>query len=381
MKRLSSIYIVIVLSILMGCSGDDTSNDDLMEEAINEEQTDEEEDDDTATGLLAFQELYDQGVDRYLGAFAPSSTEMVSPGVTEHVFSGNDGPICFTGEQFSMFTRDGSSNNLLIFLQGGGFCSPMACEAVETRIPLIPFGILNPNDSQNPTANYDIGYVPYCDGSQMMGDNEVDSDGDGTNDRFFRGVQNLSASLDVIVQTYPTPDNIVLAGNSAGGFAVHNALPLVRKLYPEVNIYLINDSGNGILNPGVMDVLLDYWNARSFFPESCEDCIGTDGNIIGYHKYQLDNDENFRMAYISSKQDSVLSASFSGGGPAFEVELVAAATELNGAYPERFNALIDNGEAHTYLIRQFDIEVGGVAVRQWVAAMLNEDGNWTTVVE
>jgi hypothetical protein len=58
---------------------------------------------------------------------------------------------------------------------------------------------------QNPAANYDVGYVPYCDGSGMMGDNEVDSDGDGVNDRFFQGIQNLSASLDVIAQTYPAP--------------------------------------------------------------------------------------------------------------------------------------------------------------------------------
>jgi hypothetical protein len=46
-----------------------------------------------------------------------------------------------------------------------------------------------------------------------VGDNEVDSDGDGVNDRFFTGLKNLSASLDVIVQTYRSPDKIVLASN------------------------------------------------------------------------------------------------------------------------------------------------------------------------
>ena len=327
----------------------------------------------------AFQELYDQGVDRYLGTITPISSTPVGPGVTEHVFNSADGPVCFTGKQFSMFTRNGSSNNLMIFLQGGGFCSPVVCAAVEEGIPFIPFGILSPSDPQNPVANYNVGYVPYCDGSMMSGDNEVDSDGDGVNDRFFKGIQNLSASLDVIVQNYPSPEKIVLAGNSAGGYAVHIALPLVRKLYPQAPIYVINDSGVGIANPGGMASLFDYWNANAFIPSSCADCIGEDGNLTGLHAYQLAKDDNIRMAYISSKQDSVTSVAL--GGPAFETQLIEAATELNSAYPERFQSLIDNGDAHTYIIRSFNVEVGGVTVRQWLADMINESASWETVIE
>lgn len=325
-----------------------------------------------------FQELYDQGIDRYLGVFTPTSSEVVSPGVTEHVFSGVDAPICFTGNQFSMFTRDGSSNNLLIFLQGGGFCSPTACAAVEVGIPLIPFGILNPDDPQNPTATYNVGYVPYCDGSGMMGDNEVDSDGDGVNDRFFRGAQNLSASLDVIAQTYPAPDKIVLSGNSAGGFAVHAALPLVRKLYPDVRIEVINDSGVGILDPGGMQTLISYWNAGAFFPSSCTDCIGADGNLTDYHKYQLAQDPNARLAYISSRQDATFAALTQGGGPAFEAQLIEAASELNTAFPERFHSLIANGDEHTFIISNFNYPIGETTVREWIATMIANNGQWVS---
>lgn len=328
-----------------------------------------------------FQELYDQGIDRYLGVFTPISSEVVSPGVTEHTFSGIDAPICFTGNEFSMFTRDGSSNNLLIFLQGGGFCSPTACAAVETGIPLVPFGILNPTDAQNPVANYDVGYVPYCDGSGMMGDNEVDSDGDGVNDRFFRGIQNLSASLDVIFKNYPSPDKIVLAGNSAGGFAVHAALPLVRKLYPDVRIEVINDSGVGILDPGGMQTLISYWNAGAFFPESCTDCIGADGNLTDYHKYQLDQDPNVRLAYISSKQDATFAAITTGGGEAFEVQLIEAAAELNAAFPKRFNSLIADGDEHTFILSNFNYQIGGTTVKNWINNMLNNGDSWVSLMD
>lgn len=326
-----------------------------------------------------FQELYDQGVDKYLGLFTPTSTAASGPGTTEYFFAIPDGPICFTGNDFSMFTRDGSENNLLIFLQGGGFCSPIACEATETGIPLVPFGMLNPNDAQNTLANYNLGYVPYCDGSGMMGDNEVDSDGDGVNDRFFKGLKNLSASLDVVVNTYPSPDKIVLAGQSAGGFGVHAALPLVRKLYPETRIIVINDAGLGIIPPGGVDILFNYWNASAFLPPNCDNCIGTDGNLTDYHAYQLSQDDNFSLAYTSSKQDSVIAATM--GAMAHEMELIEATTELNAAYPERFQGLIGNGAYHTTLQRDFQRPIGGVTVNQWVTDMINESDDWITIIE
>ncbi|MEO1414821.1 MAG: pectin acetylesterase-family hydrolase [Bacteroidota bacterium] len=328
---------------------------------------------------VPFQELYDQGIDRYLGVFTPSSSAPRPQGVTEHTFTGIDAPICFTGNEFSMFTRDGSSNSLLIFLQGGGFCSPVACGATPTGIPFLPLGVIDPSDPQNPTATYNVGYVPYCDGSGMMGDNEVDSDGDGINDRFFKGIQNLSASLDVIVQTYPSPDKIVLAGQSAGGFAVHAALPLVRKLYPDVKIIVINDAGVGISSAGVLPMLFDYWNANAFLPASCGNCIGTDGNLTDYHAYQLSQDANFTLAYTSSKQDSVIAAGM--GAMAHELELIEATNELNAAYPVRFQGLIGNGEYHTTIMRDFHRPIGTTTVSQWVADMINESENWTTVIE
>lgn len=368
------LFIVFGIMVLFAsCSDDDTSE---PEPTINNIVNDT-----TVTNETVFEELYNQGIDRYLGKINPTSSNPTSTGVMEHIFSSADGPVCFTGNQFSMFTRNGSGNGLLIFLQGGGFCAPTSCEATETGIPLVPFGMLSPIDPQSPVSNYKVGYVPYCDGSFMMGDTEVDSDGDSINDRFFKGLQNLSASLDIIATTFPMPSKIVLAGNSAGGFAVHAALPLVRKLYPNVKIYVINDSGIGILNPGSLDGLLDYWNAKQFLPQSCTDCIGSDGNYTGYHKYQLEKDKNIVMAYISSKQDSTTSASLMGGGPAYEMQLKEAATELKAAYPNRFNSLIENGDAHTYLIRQFNNTIGGITVKGWISNMLREDNTWDSVTE
>lgn len=85
------------------------------------------------------------------------------------------------------------------------------------------------------------------------------------------------------------------------------------------------------------------------------------------------------MAYISSKQDSVTSVAL--GGPAFELQLLEAVSELNSAHPERFQGLIDNGDAHTYIIRSFNLEIGDISVRQWVRELINESEDWESVIE
>ncbi len=360
-KKLIAIFGYMFLAL--GCSEEDTNDVFIDDSGVD----------------IPFQELYNQGIDKYLGTISPVNSESLGGGVTEYMFNIEDGPACFTGGEYSMFTRDGSSNNLLIFLQGGGLCSPLICEAVEEGIPLIPFGILDPADTESPTFGYNLAYLPYCDGSLWMGDGDADSDGDGVNDRFFRGLQNLSASLEVVSNKYHSPDKIVIAGNSAGGTGVHSAIPLVRKLYPDVKIYAINDSGVGILNPGGFDLLSDYWNANAFFPSSCADCIGSDGNLTGFHNYQLTEDENLTMAYISSKQDSVTSATL--GGPNFEMELIEAVQELNTSFPDRFKSLIVNGKQHTFLIRTFDYPIADFTLKQWVGRMINDSEDWDSFTE
>jgi hypothetical protein len=215
----------------------------------------------------------------------------------------------------------------------------------------------------------------------MMGDNEVDIDGDGEIDRFFKGAMNLSASLDVIKERFPSPDKIVLAGNSAGGFAVNTALPLVRKLYPDVQIDLINDSGLGILNPNRMTEFISYWGAESFFPNSCSSCIGDDGNLTDYHKYLLNQDINARMAYISSKQDATFATGIIGGGTAFESQILEAANELKADFPDRFNSIITNGDTHTFLIRSFNYSVNNTTISNWLTSMIENDENWESEIE
>lgn len=228
-------------------------------------------------------------------------------------------------------------------------------------------------------ADHNVAYLPYCDGSIFSGDQDVDTDDDGTDDRFHRGLHNLSAALDVTANSYPAPSKILLTGNS-GGFGTDYALPLVRKLYPDVPIELINDSGVGIAAPGFSEQLNEEWNAGAFLPASCVTCLGEDGHLTDYHKYQLEEDDKLRMGFMSTKQDTVIADIFLRiGGPAFEAELILEMQELEEAYPDRFRSLIADGNSHTFIQAQFVLPVGGTTVRQWVADMLSGSADWVSV--
>ena len=334
-----------------------------------------------APGDRPFQELYDQGIDRYLGVFTPATSE-TDGDTTLHTFRGEGGPLCFTGAEFNMSTREGSSDALMIFLQGGGVCSPTSCDAVEQWPAFIPtFGLLNPEHADNPVADYDLAYFPYCDGSLWIGDAEIDLDDDGIVDRSHRGLQNLSASLDVTRATYPNPSRILLVGNSAGGFGTHNALPLVRLMYPNVEIELINDSGIGISTPGSQAALNEYWNSEAFYAESCTDCIGEDGHLTGQYIWQLDEDPNLRMGFLTSRQDATLVAGVGIPGEEFEAAVFEMTADIEAAHPDRFRSLVAGDDTHTFLLREYDRVVGGQVIKNWVGAMLGGGTDWVSAAD
>ena len=333
---------------------------------------------------LPFQELFDQGVDRYLGRFSPMLSEAGDDGVTEYVFgTGSGGPQCLRGGEYRMATREGRGRELMIFLEGGGACTRRFCAATETASNerfRARRGILDNSDSQNPAADFDVAYFPYCDGSVFSGDRDYDDDGDGVADRFHRGVQNTSAGLDVAAGVFPTPSLILLTGNSAGGYGANYALPLVRKLWRDVPIRMLNDSGVGIATPGYTEAVSAEWNATAFLPASCTTCIGAAGHTTGYHIYQLDQDPGLVTGFMSSARDSVIADTFIGiGGPAFEAALRAEMPKIQAAHPERFRYLIASGNQHTFLQRAFTARVGGTTIRDWVGNMLANNSAWVSV--
>jgi hypothetical protein len=328
-------------------------------------------------GSKSFSELFQQGVTKYLGQYSPALTEQVGDSLN-HRFKVDDGPLCLYGGQYMVSTRDKKSNDLLIFLPGGGGCWSEHCShigAIEAGVPSV--GILNPDLDDNPVKSWNTAYLPYCDGSLFSGDVDLDLDNDNVIDRYHRGHKNLSAGLDLIANTFPNPKRILIAGLSAGGYATAYTLPLVRHLYPDVPIFIINDSGVGALRPGLFQIWVKEWKSQIFFPASCPNCLNEKETMINFHSWLLAQDENVYLGMLSYKQDMVMVKSLTNKN--YEHQLVSTIKKLESLYPTRVRGFLPSGERHTLLYRLSDIKSGDMLLTDWIEAMLKQWPEWVSL--
>ena len=366
---------LLVFSLLTGCSDSNDRRTPQPEPPIVEPEP----------AVAPFQEIYDQGVLRYLGEYTPMLSEPDGD-VVNHSFGAGDGPLCLDGGEYTMATRDAGSEELVIFLQGGGACWSQFCAATaESHTGIPALGIMDPARENNPVRDWNQVYLPYCDGGLHASDKDSDSDGDGADDRFQRGLHNLSAALDVAVNTFPAPKRILLTGNSGGGLGTTFALPLVRHLYPDVPIELVNDSGVGVNRPDepeFIELLMEDWNTSAFIPDSCDNCIPEDGHLTEYHIWQMSEDENLRRSMLSYSRDTTFADFFLQiGKDAFEVALREEMQQLEDAHPERQRSWIPAGDDHTFLLIEPDQTAGGVPLMDWIRAMLDGSEDWVSVTD
>ncbi len=350
---------------------------------------------------------YRAGITRYLATAAPANTATNAAGVTTYTFNPADGPVCMRGGEYRASVREGASDDLLIFLQGGGACWSDFCLAVTAAPVGIPSMDLLRTTPEGPLRDFDVLYLPYCDGSLFAGDRSLDENNDGTPDRIHHGLQNLSAALTAGYRRFPRPRRVVLAGSSGGGFGTILAAFLVRYVYPDAPLYVINDSGVGVARTGddaFLGRILDEFGARGFIPSDCTDCT-RDGHIIGLVRYLLDHDPNVRVAALSSWYDFIIGDLFLRTTPtAFRDALAAETGAVHTAHPDRYRRFLYDGSGHTALLgtpagvigtnlravelppnfasqigsvrieSMYNLAVEGVTVSQWITAMLANDG-------
>jgi len=248
--------------------------------------------------------------------------------------------------------------------------------------------------------------LPYCDGSLFAGDvdrvlpSSVVGDGDpGSSMGYQRGLQNLTAALDIAATDFPNPSRILLTGVSGGAFGTITALPLVRYYYPETEILVFNDSGVGVAKDGdptfVNETLLAGWNASSLIPASCTDCT-SNGHITRFIEWQLAADDNFTMSALSFSADAVIATFFLGVDPDdFTGWLLAETDRTTTMFENRYKRFIPLGGAHTTLLREtsdgggvagleigsLETEVSQVTVLDWITAMIDGTDGWIDLID
>ena len=289
---------------------------------------------------------------RYLGQ-AEVTGEQVDGDTVTTEFGGR--AACLRGDPWRSATRDAGSDDLVVFLQGGGACWDGFCLAVTEAPAGIPtIDLLDPGLAANPVADWNVAYLPYCDGSLFVGDADHDDDGDGQPDRFHRGLANLSASLDVARARFPAPRRVLFAGSSGGGFGVSLGLPLVRATWPDADIIALADSAVGIArgpdDPGFVSGLVDEWGAGELLPEGCEGCLDG-GHLVPVVEHHLDQDPTIRMGVFGAWYDSIMGDVFLDVTPSQHRDMVEVETgRAHAARPDRYRRFLIDGRMHTTLL-------------------------------
>lgn len=146
-----------------------------------------------------------------------------------------------------------SKKKLLIYFQGGGAClDDNTCNfglqcAFQTFTPYaraLSTGILNRSDSDNMFNDWNIVHIPYCTGDLHVG-NKLYAPNDTYIDELLgktecldqnmtlhmNGFNNTNSALSWALTNYPDPEQIVVAGSSAGSLAAQIASVYVNDLW------------------------------------------------------------------------------------------------------------------------------------------------------
>jgi hypothetical protein len=293
------------------------------------------------------------GLDMYLGRSHPK-VEEEDGDETVYTFDTSRGPMCLEGDPYRVSVRDTGSENLVIFLQGGGACWSDFCLVVTKAPKGVPdVDVLNPELDVNPVADWNVVYLPYCDGSFFAGDAEHDDDGDGEIDRYQHGLQNLSAALDVARKRFPHPARVLLAGSSGGAYGTLLGTALVRHVYPDTRLQVFADSGIGLAHngdPAFLQKIFDEFNLSRFVPPDCPECLA-DGHATGLVAWYLARDPEVEIGLFSAWYDSVLGNTFLQEPPEdYRDALMSQTDPIQAAYPDRFRRFIIDGTMHTTLL-------------------------------
>ena len=346
----------------------------------------------------AGQELIDSGVTKYLGDYQPVSSTDVGDGWVKHSFDsdGGNGPICIAGTSYSVFTRDGSSDKVLIMLQGGGACWQdfYNCNILsEDQEPPTPrAGIWDFDSKDNPFRNYNIVYMPYCDGSTFGGDNDVvDANFPFGPVRFHRGLRNLSAGMDVAKATYPSASKVTVAGSSAGGVGAAAFAPFLARFEYGNNTKLtvFNDAGPiavNLLDVGSVAARAADWQFDQFYPASCTDCdaFGQQTEIV---LWRLDNDSTIREAFYETDADFTNRFFTSTPTQAQYRALILSEHQdrLNAAHPDRYKLFIVTADgSHTALQSPlfYTQDANGNLLNEWTRDFISPTSPfWINIVE
>jgi hypothetical protein len=214
-----------------------------------------------------------------------------------------------------------SSKRVMIYLEGGGACfDAQTCgsnpDSVGSQNPGNS-GVFARERSENPVADWNYVYVPYCTGDVHMGA-KVDGQIPGvTGTQQFVGRKNITAFLQRLVPTFSDAEQVVLTGVSAGGFGAASNAAYVQWAFGEVPLTLVDDSGptfSAEYMPKCLTDLYLNWGLDGSILDDCGSACSASGDYsTQFLDYTLTRAGDRPGGLIESDQDSVIRGFFGIG--------------------------------------------------------------------
>ena len=119
-------------------------------------------------------------------------------------------------------------------------------------------GMFNLNRSGNPIKDWDMVYVPYCTADLHAGTATRTYENVGhpvytaLPSSFpirHNGYSNTMVVLDWIRKNLRSPERVLVAGSSAGGYGASIHFPWLRQLFPAAQISVMADASQGVTTP------------------------------------------------------------------------------------------------------------------------------------
>lgn len=377
----------------------------------------------------------------------PSPGTIVIPGADSYDGAGrNYTPGCFGNEgntQFYFFHKRASGNKLLINFMGGGACwSNSNCFGTNTTTFLnmlntLPDlfvrygfqGIMDSTVASNPLKDYDVLFIPYCTGDLHIGSADVPTPS-GYDDPYatdpanyhHRGHDNVLSVLKYVQENYGSVTNVVVAGQSAGGYGAILNYPHIRQMLSESakftnspRVSLVADASNGAVIDGFFqDIVRDKWGAAQNMPTwvtnvtasyldgtpSVQDYLSKitahpaySGDVIGQYTAMFDATQRwfYHVMGVVDGGAYVDSASYFGPGDASEVSddpiggntpsncnwAINARQAMINTTGSNYYYYIAPGDLHTITTdnAMFNLVSDGVNFGNWVSQIVTSGGS------
>ncbi|MHA7817550.1 MAG: pectin acetylesterase-family hydrolase [Pseudohaliea sp.] len=296
---------------------------------------------------------------------------------------------CADGSAYRFHVREADPSRLLVFFNGGGACwNAATCDPDGEPTYRVHAGEGSGNDPRdyggafdldnpaNPFRGWSQLFVSYCSGDVHLGNaTTLYAGAEGDVAVRHSGRANADAALADAYARFPAPEEVVVAGGSAGALASPVYAAVLAGRYPEAQITQLGGGGAGYRLPPPT-VLWESWGVIPALP-AVLDTAGVSSDtlrITDLYRLAAAAAPGIRFHSYDNAYDAVQEQFLALlGHPAELLPGLDANLDALHADLPRFRSYVAGGEFHT-LLRYDELytrETAGVRAVNWLSSVID----------